>query len=172
MRRVLLVTLTEMELRTTLYLVLATYFTNGAPVLFGGGRSIDGGRTFPDGGRILGDNKTVRGFVGGLLVGLVVSVALGLFAAPWVFGFSLLASLGALIGDLFGAFLKRRLGIPAGGMLPIVDQLDFVAGALLFVVAAFPVPVASIVLLIIVTPPIHLATNVAAFYLGLKKTYW
>jgi CDP-diglyceride synthetase len=36
------------------------------------------------------------------------------------------------MGDLTGAFLKRRLNIPPGGLLPVVDQIDFIVGAILF----------------------------------------
>ena len=57
----------------------------------------------------------------------------------FVFGFRklsctvcVLIPLGALLGDLTGAFIKRRLGIQPGGLLPIVDQIDFVVGAVVF----------------------------------------
>jgi CDP-2,3-bis-(O-geranylgeranyl)-sn-glycerol synthase len=164
--------LTDAEIRTALYLILASYTTNAVPLLLGGGAPLDGDRKFVDGRRILGENKTIRGFFAGFLVGLAVSIVLAMTVGSWVFGFGMLASFGTLIGDLGGAFLKRRLGIPAGGMLPIVDQLDFVAGALMFVMVAYTVPFMSVLLLVIVTPPIHLATNAAAYFLGLKKTYW
>ena len=36
---------------------------------------------------------------------------------------------GALSGDIVKSFFKRRLGFDRGAMLPIADQLDFVAGA-------------------------------------------
>lgn len=164
--------LTDNEIRTALYLILVSYTTNAVPLLLGGGTPIDRGRNFVDGKRFFGENKTIRGFFAGILVGLTVSLVLTMIVGPWAFGFGMLASLGTLLGDLGGAFLKRRLGIRAGGMLPFVDQLDFVAGAVLLVVVAYPVPLVSILLLVIVTPPIHLATNAAAYLLGLKKTYW
>lgn len=46
-------------------------------------------------------------------------------------------SLGALIGDLTESFIKRRIGFPPGASLPVADQLDFVAGALLFLPTSF-----------------------------------
>lgn len=107
-----------------------------------------------------------------MAIGLAVGILLAFAVASWLFGFAFLASVGALFGDLAGAFVKRRLAIPAGGRLPLVDQLDFVAGAVLLVSAFYTVPLASILLLVVVTPPIHLATNAAAYALGLKKTYW
>jgi CDP-2,3-bis-(O-geranylgeranyl)-sn-glycerol synthase len=51
-------------------------------------------------------------------------------ATTILFGF--LLSLGALFGDLFGAFLKRRMGFAPGELLPVVDQIDFIIGAILF----------------------------------------
>jgi CDP-2,3-bis-(O-geranylgeranyl)-sn-glycerol synthase len=82
------------------------------------------------------------------------------------------ASLGALLGDLAGAFLKRRLKIKPGGALPVVDQLDFVVGALIFVSFFSAVSLPVVLILLLVTPPIHFLTNVAAYALGLKEHYW
>jgi CDP-2,3-bis-(O-geranylgeranyl)-sn-glycerol synthase len=38
-----------------------SYVANAAPLLFGGGRPLDGGRNFVDGNPIFGSHKTVRG---------------------------------------------------------------------------------------------------------------
>lgn len=85
---------------------------------------------------------------------------------------ALLASLGALLGDLAGAFLKRRLKIKPGGALPGVDQLDFVLGALLLVSLFYEIHFGTILIMLFLTPPIHLLTNMVAHFLGLKSTYW
>jgi len=76
------------------------------------------------------------------------------------------------LGDLTGAFIKRRIGIKPGGLLPIVDQIDFVVGAVVFSIplALISWEVAAIVLLI--TPPIHLFTNFLAYKIKLKKNPW
>mgnify|MGYP003812880445 FL=1 len=79
--------------------------------------------------------------------------------------------------NLSAAFLKRRLDIQPGGMLPVVDQLDFVVGALLF---AYPLVALGVFMLtwqvavavLILTPPIHLLTNFGAYKLKLKKHPW
>ncbi len=93
-----------------------------------------------------------------------------------VFGFPILflvlTPLGALLGDLTGAFIKRRLGITPGGLLPIVDQIDFVVGALVF---ALPLAIVSwelAITVLLITPPIHLFTNFLAYKLKLKKNPW
>lgn len=153
--------------------IFPAYCANAIPVIAGGGVPIDFGRNFFDGRPIFGKNKTFRGFFVGLAVGTTAGLAeSAVFNYPIMFG--LLLSLGALIGDLTGALLKRRLGIPPGGSLPIIDQIDFILGAILFSLPlslyAFSWELAITVL--IITPPIHLLTNFAAYKLGLKDNPW
>jgi CDP-2,3-bis-(O-geranylgeranyl)-sn-glycerol synthase len=156
-----------------LVFILPAYCANAAPVIGGGGTPIDIGRKFRDGEPIFGKNKTFRGFFVGLLVGTSIGF-IESFIFKYSFFFGPLLSLGALLGDLVGAFLKRRMGIPPGNLLPIVDQIDFIAGALLF-----SLPLTSPLLswqlalaALLITPPIHLITNFAAYKLGLKRNPW
>jgi CDP-2,3-bis-(O-geranylgeranyl)-sn-glycerol synthase len=159
--------------------IFPAYCANGTPVLAGGGKKMDFGRNFIDGKRIFGDNKTFRGFFFGWAVGFLVGIIEG-----FVFGFenypllfSLLIPLGALLGDLTGAFIKRRLSIQPGGLLPVVDQIDFVVGAVVF---ALPLALTGMfaltwqvaVTVLLITPPIHLLTNFGAYKLKLKKHPW
>ncbi|HJW97958.1 MAG TPA: CDP-archaeol synthase, partial [Candidatus Bathyarchaeia archaeon] len=88
--------------------IFPAYCANAMPVLAGGGLSIDLGKTLPDGRPIFGKNKTYRGFLAGLAIGTIAGLAeTAVFNYPIAFGF--MVSLGALVGDLAGAFLKRRL---------------------------------------------------------------
>jgi CDP-2,3-bis-(O-geranylgeranyl)-sn-glycerol synthase len=148
------------------------YCTNGAPVLFGGGRPIDSGKSLSDGQRVFGDHKTFRGFASGLVIGVVVGIIEFLFISRTLLPIAIVASLGALLGDLAGAFVKRRLRIAPGGAFPVVDQLDFVLGAILLVSMVTGLTPWTILILLLVTPPIHVLTNVVAHALGLKSTYW
>lgn len=141
-------------------------------MLFGGGRPIDSGKVLSDGQRILGDNKTIRGFVGGFGVGIIVGAFESVFVSQNLLFVAILASLGALIGDLVGAFVKRRLRITPGGSLPVLDQLDFVVGAILFVLPIMNLSLSTALIILLVTPPVHLLTNAGAYLLGLKSTYW
>jgi CDP-2,3-bis-(O-geranylgeranyl)-sn-glycerol synthase len=154
-----------------LIFIFPAYCANAAAVLAGGGTKMDFGRNFFDGKRIFGDNKTFRGFFFGLAVGILVGLADALvFNLPILF--AVLTPLGAVTGDLAGAFLKRRLGIAPGRPLPIVDQIDFVVGALVF---SIPLKIASwevAITVLIITPPIHLFTNYLAYKLKLKKNPW
>jgi len=163
------------DIFNVLYFIFPAYCANAVPVILGGGHPIDAGRTFIDGKPIFGSHKTVRGFFAGLIVGTLVgfvqNVVYPLYQFNPLLGFAL--SLGALIGDLFDSFVKRRLGFPPGASFPILDQLDFVVGALLFSLMVPPLlPLNLILIIIIITPPIHLLTNVLAFLFGFKSTPW
>lgn len=154
--------------------IFPAYCANATPVLAGGGTRMDFGKNFIDGKRVFGNNKTFRGFFFGWSVGFTVGVIEGL-----VFGFdnfpllfSALIPLGALLGDLTGAFIKRRIGIAPGGLLPIVDQVDFVVGALVFAALLSFVNWELAITVLLITPPIHLFTNFLAYKLKLKKHPW
>ncbi len=151
--------------------IFPAYCANAVPVLAGGGLEMDLGKNFVDGKRVFGNNKTFRGFFFGLAVGVGVGlVEWILFEYPFLF--SLLTPLGALLGDLAAAFLKRRLGIAPGGLFPIVDQVDFVVGAIVFALPLAMVYWELVVATLLITPPIHLLTNFGAYKLKLKKNPW
>jgi CDP-2,3-bis-(O-geranylgeranyl)-sn-glycerol synthase len=127
-----------------------------------------------DGKRIFGNNKTFRGFFFGWGVGFGVGLAEGA-----IFGFqnypilfALLIPLGALLGDLTGAFIKRRLSIAPGGLLPIVDQIDFVVGAVVFSLPLALIGWEVALTMLLITPPIHLFTNFLAYKMKLKRNPW
>jgi len=146
--------------------MLPAMVANSAPVIIGGGPSIDAGARFIDSQPIFGKNKTIRGFLGGILIGGMIGVLL----SQGYWGFVLAA--GALLGDLVGAFIKRRLGIEPGQPLPLLDQYDFVIGA--FVVSELfnPVDINEFLLFVVTIPLVHVGANVIAFRLGLKKVPW
>jgi CDP-2,3-bis-(O-geranylgeranyl)-sn-glycerol synthase len=156
---------------SAIWFILPAYVANAAPVVLGGGPPLDMGKKFLDGRRIFGDGKTTHGCVGGIIAGAVIGLFQGIFRAPLgehiLLGFML--ALGALLGDLVSSFIKRRIDIERGGAAPGLDQLSFVVVALLL---ASPVKVPSwqvIVTLLIITPPIHLATNFIGYKLGFKS---
>jgi CDP-2,3-bis-(O-geranylgeranyl)-sn-glycerol synthase len=152
--------------------IFPAYCANAIPVLAGGGPRMDFGRTLRDGRPIFGRNKTFRGFFAGLAIGTVAGLAES-YVFKYAFTFGFLVSLGALMGDLAGAFIKRRLNIAPGGLLPVVDQVDFIIGAILF---SLLVPMARswalYIVVLLITPPIHLLTNYGAYRLKLKNNPW
>jgi CDP-2,3-bis-(O-geranylgeranyl)-sn-glycerol synthase len=156
----------------SLKFIFPAYCANAVPVIAGGGYPIDFGKKFFDGKPILGKNKTFKGFFFGLVVGIAVGLIESIFFA-YPLSFGLILSLGALLGDLTGAFIKRRLGLAPGNLLPVIDQVDFIIGAILFsFFFSFSARLELIIAVLIITPPIHLLTNFAAYKLGLKDNPW
>lgn len=158
-------------LGAAIWFILPAYVANATPVVLGGGAPIDGGKLFTDGRPIFGAGKTIRGFVAGLVAGSIVGVLQGaaMGQAYTYITLGLLLALGALVGDLLGSFTKRRLNIPRGGAAPVLDQLGFVVFALLL---ASPVMLPRwevILIILLITPPIHLATNFSGYKLGFKS---
>ncbi len=205
----------------SLLLIVPAYISNASMVITGGGKPIDGGRTFRDGRRIFGDHKTWNGLKGPLYIGIPISFFLFLlFTIIWapikevivdaaaqgqyllyddvkIFEYYfkggqipvnflvliiriLLASYGAVLGDLIGSCLKRRFDIKSGAPFWIVDQLDFALMALLFVSvpgfispSLFLIPdIHIIIFLLIITPAVSIIANTIAYVIGLKDVPW
>jgi len=172
------------EIAYALWFILPAYIANAFPVIFGGGLAIDMGRKLPDGKPIFGSHKTFRGFIAGLIAGILTSVVQTValqykpsdFVLPFQFNMLIgsMIALGALVGDLIHSFIKRRMGLVEGSPLPVADQLDFVVGAILFslLVSVPQPPLHTVVIVILITPPTHLLANFIAYMLGVKKTPW
>jgi len=165
-----------------IWLVLPAYAANGLAPLARGKRPIDGGRKLGK-ERVFGDGKTWEGFAFGTVVGVIVSV-IQMLAFPFLpFGISpvpliivpmgpvlgFLLGFGAMVGDLGGSFIKRRFGIPRGRPAPLLDQEDFLIGALIF--ASFWVAIRPewAILLVIITPIFHWIANLIGYLLKVKK---
>lgn len=163
-------------LRRLLALAAPCYVANATPVVVAKilkrRHPIDGGRRFVDGRRILGDGKSIEGFVSGVAAGTAVGLVLdraGVLHA----GEALVLSLGTMLGDTLGSFIKRRLGLERGDPAPLLDQLSFLLVALLMYQLVYGGLDALVTtMLIAVTPPIHLLTNHLAYRLGLKDKPW
>jgi CDP-2,3-bis-(O-geranylgeranyl)-sn-glycerol synthase len=87
----------------------------------------DGGYPFFDGWRILGESTTWGGLIIALIVGLTVQILL-----PSQFG--LLKAMTTYFGHALGSFIKRRLKLPRGTYVPVIDHGDYVilTGATLY----------------------------------------
>jgi len=81
-------------------------------------RPIDGGRRMWDGRPVFGDHKTMRGVLGGVLAGGLAGFGLGF---PLWLGFA--AGLLSMSGDLVSSFIKRRVDLPCGKVVPGLDQV-------------------------------------------------
>jgi len=167
---------------------------NSFAALFGGGGPIDFGKTWR-GKRILGDGKTWRGLSGGTLGGVVtglVEIAVSMPFDPknhWEFGsfqtaliILFLLSFGALLGDIMGSLIKRRLGMKRGQKFPILDQYDFLIGAFLLLLIFDPYWVKSIYIegngifgllaLLFLVPLLHRSVNIIGYRMGVKNEPW
>jgi CDP-2,3-bis-(O-geranylgeranyl)-sn-glycerol synthase len=173
-----------------LYFALPMYLANMAPVIVKGfplfAGPIDGGRHWNK-KPILGKNKTWRGLIAGTLMGAAVISVQSTLAQSFPFFqelslmdftqgsalfFGLLAGFGALFGDAAKSFFKRRFGIPAGQPWIPFDQLDFIAGGLLFTWFIYMPPFNAFLVLLFFTPFLHWGVNVLSYRLGLKDVPW
>jgi len=161
----------ELILEALLY-ILPAYIANSSAVVFGGGFPLDMGKSFR-GKRILGDGKTVKGTFFGIVCGSLTGFLVSLAINNSLFLFlGLLVSTGAILGDIFASLLKRRSGVDRGGPVPVLDQLDFVIGAVLLGSVLRVPSLEALTLILIVTPFIHLFTNVVGYFSGLKDKPW
>jgi len=184
-----------------LWFIFPAYLANSAPVdvsqirfLKKYGKPIDGGKTWR-GKRIFGDGKTWRGLYAGIIAGTLMgliqttiqpSLANDYSNLPQMtVALAFMMSLGALIGDMVESFLKRRLNLKPGAPLPLLDQLDFVFGAVFFawlwvvfstghITGAFENMLgwSRFLLILLITPLMHLITNFIAWAWKLKKDPW
>jgi len=177
-----------------LYLMLPALVPNSAAVLFGGGVPVDFGRTWR-GRRLLGDGKTWRGFFGGAISGFFVGITLMAVAIAlgeevgWGYGEGFWAvatiaslSFGSMIGDTVGSFVKRRFGVDQGSKAPVLDQYNFVTGAILLVLLVQSSwffdhyvhgnAIWGLVAFIIAVPLLHRTANIIGYKLGKKNVPW
>jgi len=171
-----------------LYFFAPAYLGNMSPALVGRWFTalavpIDGGRTL-GGRRILGDHKTWRGLLSGIVVGalvyelqrlafgagLVRELALIDYAAhPLAPG--LLMGLSAGIGDAVKSFFKRRLGIAPGRPWLVFDQLDFLVAAYAFVSLVYVPPLLPTLVCVPVILLGHVVITTVGYWLGLKDAW-
>lgn len=165
-----------------LWLILPAYAVNGLMPLAKGKRPIDFNRKFR-GNPIFGAGKTWEGLVVGLIVGVIIAfVELTAYPyLPWYLALrpleivpmttslGFLLGMGAVIGDMAGAFIKRRLGMPRGSPAPVLDQDDFVLGALAFASFLIAIQLEWVVVLVVITPLFHLIANRIAYWTRVKK---
>ncbi len=177
-----------------LWFFLPAMLPNTAAAIFGGGTPLDFGRRWR-GGRILGDGKTWKGLFVGIASGVLLGYLESLIAQPvgmplaGVFRLStaelptlLALSSGSMLGDIAGAFVKRRRGLERGASVPLLDQYDFAAGALVLSLAVSPANTSHFLLsgnaligfavVLLVIYPLHRLINYIGYRKGLKSVPW
>ncbi len=187
----------EASLLAVLWLMLPAYIANAfATIPRGRGPPMDFGHVWKrDGRRILGPSKTWSGFLFagfaampfGLLEAWLILLAPPDLAIVPVLAPSVLAAVplvavltfGAMSGDAFGSFVKRRLGRTSGTRTLLLDQLPFVLVPIALGFLVYPALFAgvfghweAVLWLVVLTLGLHLAFNWIGFKAGLKKVPW
>jgi len=179
-------------LLSCLHFFLPAYFTNMTPPLVASAgilkslaKPVDFGKKFL-GQPIFGSHKTWRGVILGILVGFSIAfLQFHLYKFPAIrkislfdyqkiniFLFGFLISSGAVFGDLFFAFIKRRLKIKPGTIFLPFDQTNYVIGAAIFLAPFFEIDISVWMTLFILTFFLHIIFNRIGFLLSLHKAKW
>jgi len=157
-------------------------FASKLPVLKNWEYPVDFNKSFR-GTRIFGKNKTVRGFVTGILIAIltawllqqwylndpVIRSALGFnFGSlnPVLFGF--LSGFGGLTGDAIKSFFKRRTSIKPGESWFPFDQIDYIIGGIIFLLPYVRLSLLQYLLILILYFLLHLISTFIGFLLKLK----
>lgn len=158
--------------------VLPAYIANSIPVLLGGGKPIDLNLKFFDGKPIFGESKTIRGAAMAIIFAVILSILIeflgpfGDLTAQMGWRVGMLLGIGAVSGDLFGSFIKRRMGMGSGKSFPVLDQDGFVFFALLFAAPLASIPLWYWAAILMATPFVHLSFNFLAYKLKWKDVWY
>ena len=160
-----------------LFLTFLVYFpafaANGSAVFVRKGTPVDFNRRAWDGRRVLGDGKTFEGLLVSITLGTTVGVILASFLGPELILYGFVGSLFGMLGDMCGAFIKRRLGLERGARAPILDQLDFVVCATLgLYLVGYHVNLPGFLFVALMAFVMHVLTNRVAYRLKLKSVPW
>ena len=162
---------------------MAPVFANNIKLIKDFTHPMDMGKKFR-GKRVLGDHKTFRGLIAGVIGGLIGACLQMLiggdsawlqrisetidYSSPEVLLIGAALGFGALIGDSVKSFFKRQIGIkPGRGWLPF-DQMDFIIGALVFVIPFVTFPFSTYLTILVVWTVLHPIGNIVGWLLKLK----
>lgn len=137
------------------------------------------------GKRLLGDNKTIRGFIFGILGAIgIIYLQIYLYKIspslqktipidyntinPIIFGF--LSGFGAMLGDAVKSFFKRQIGVPPGQSWFPFDQIDYILGGILFTALYIRLDITQYVILFFVWFLLHPLTTLIGYILKLKDS--
>lgn len=175
-----------------IYFFLPAYLTNMTPPLAKKAnllnflnKEIDFGKKI-SGKPILGSHKTWRGALSGILIGFSAVLIQGfLYRFPLIqkisfldyreiniFLFGFLISVGTVFGDLFFAFIKRRLQLKPGAKFIPFDQTNYVLGAAVFLTPFFKISVSVWITLFFLTFFLHIVFNRLGYFLKLHPAKW
>ncbi len=159
--------------------IMPFYVANSSAMLLGGKTPLDLHKKFSDGTRVLGSGKTFKGTFFGLLMGFLTSVLINFFFNSFTLSLTpnyvllgFLVSFGALLGDVVASFFKRRSKIKQGTEVLLLDQLDFVFGAIILGSIVYVPSFFEILFICVLTLFVHKFGNWVAFKFKLKNVPW
>lgn len=133
--------------------------------------------------RILGNHKTIRGFIIGILGAICVAhlqnwyyqentwlqnnITIN-YQAISITLLGLLLGSGALIGDAVKSFFKRQKQIPSGQTWFPMDQIDYILGGLLFSSLLITLTLSQYLIITTLWFIIHLISSLTGYLLNLK----
>ncbi len=154
-------------LSSLLFLLLVA---NGAPVIARkmlpnvAANPIDCGKVFIDRQPLLGHSKTIRGVFASLICTTCTAILLDMNIVVGV-----LIAVGAMLGDLFASFVKRRLHIQPSGQALLLDQVPETLLPLLLVADRFGLLIADIILLVVAFIALELVLSRILFKLKIRR---
>jgi CDP-2,3-bis-(O-geranylgeranyl)-sn-glycerol synthase len=180
------------------YFLIPAYFANMLPPIAKKFKifeflniPVDFGKKFRDGKPLFGKNKTYRGFLVGIIGGVI-----GAYLQMFLYKFSffqiisihgiaytnhqtiillgVLLGFGAIAGDVIESFFKRRLNVDSGASMAPWDQIDLAIGAYLFVFPFVYIFLSWQLFLssIIITFFLTVIVNHISFYLHIRNERW
>lgn len=156
---------------------------------------IDFGKNFVDGKRVFGDNKTYKGFVGYILLNVIMALLWGILCEFSNLGkfnllyvnnentnmfnliIGILLGLGYSLFELPNSFLKRRLDVEPGktvsGVKKIffifLDQADSVLGCTLVVAMFYKMSLTFYIMYVLLGSATHFILNMLLYFMKLRK---
>lgn len=163
------------KLAQLLYLMLPAYVANMAPPFVRYWK----GWNRPISRKWLGEHKTVVGFLCGILAALFTSYLQSRLVwsgsrisyVDW-FPMGLAMGFGAMAGDSLKSLFKRARGIAPGQSWMPADQLDFVAGALVFAWPWLRLGWLEILAVLAISFIGHIVVNHLAYWLKIRDVKW
>ena len=145
---------------------------------------IDGGKMW-QGKRILGDNKTWRGLLFGVFIG-VITLALQKYLfnnSLWLqdnlpntvdyqtvtLWLGVLLGFGALAGDAIESFIKRQSGYNSGSSWFPFDQIDYIVGGLLASSLVVALTFSQVLIIIVIWFGMHLFWTYVGYLIGVRE---
>jgi len=175
-----------------IYFFLPAYLANMSPplakkfkILQPLEKPVDFGKKF-FGQPLLGNHKTWRGVIFEFLVALVTvflqriffhfdffkKISILDYEKINIFLFGFLISFGTVFGDLFFAFIKRRLKLKPGAPFLPFDQTNYVIGCFIFLEPFLKLGILFWIKLFLITFFLHIIVNYLGYLLKIHEAKW